>query len=132
MNIRRIEHELFLYRIADIELADIKAELNELKSYDKPKTGRGRKADVPEIANQLIARDLRRDELERKVETIKNRKKAVEAAFEKFKGHEYTDAVKRIYIDGQSVRIVAKDMRRDWRTVDRHARLLLGKIGAAF
>lgn len=129
MNIRRIEHEFLLYRMSAAELEDIQAELEGLKSYDRPKTGEGKKAGVPDVADQVIARDRRKEELQTKAKTIRRRRKAVEAALRQYKKHEYIDAVKRIYVQGQSVRLVAKDMRRDWRTVDRHARQLLCQMG---
>lgn len=129
MNIRRIEHELMLYRMTDTELADIEAELEGLKSYDRPKTGAGKKTGIPDVADQVIARDRRMDELKAQKKANRQRKKAVEAAFRKFKGHEYINAVNRIYVQGESVRLVAKDMRKDWRTVDRHSRQLLCRMG---
>lgn len=129
MNIRRLERELTLYRLADSDLEEIKAEMELLKSYDRPRTGTGRKEGIPDVADQIIARDNRRACLREQERTIRRRKKAVEAAFRKFKNHEYIDAVKRIYAQGQNVRLVAKDMNRDYRTVERHARQLLCQMG---
>lgn len=130
MNIRRIEYELFRYRSTADDLEEIKAEMKELKSYERPKKGQGKKPDIPDIADAVVARDYRMAQLKAEETAVKARKAAIEAAFKKYAGHEYLEAVKRVYIQGQSVRLVAKDMRRDWRTVDRHAKQLLCQIGA--
>lgn len=130
MNIRSIELEMRRYRTHKEDLEEVKAELQELKSYEKPKRGQGKKNDVPDLADAVAAREYRLKRLQAEEKEIRQRKTNVEAALKLFKGHEYIEAVKRIYINGESVRVVAKDMKRDWRTVDRHAKQLLCQIGA--
>lgn len=130
MNIRRIEYELLRYRMTAEDLAEIKAELAEMRTYEKPKKGKSKAPGIADVADVVAARERRVAALKAEEAKVKSRKKAVDAAFKRYAGHEYLDAVKRIYIYGQSVRLVAKDMRRDWRTVDRHAKQLLCQIGA--